>query len=185
MLLEIHKELEKKMKKSIEFFVSDLSTIRAGRANPKLLDKLRVDYYGTPTPINQLSNISVPEPRCLLIQPWDINALKEISKTISSSDLGINPSNDGKVIRLIIPELTEERRRDLLKVIKKETENAKVALRNLRRDTNDALKKMEKDGELTKDGLKDAEMEVQQLTDKYIKMTDEIYNDKEKEILEV
>jgi ribosome recycling factor len=111
--------------------------------------------------------------------------LKEISRTISSSDLGINPSNDGKVIRLIIPELTEERRRDLLKVIKKETENAKVALRNLRRDTNETLKKMEKDGELTKDGLKDAEMEVQQLTDKYIKMTDEIYNDKEKEILEV
>jgi ribosome recycling factor len=185
MLLDIHKELEKKMKKSVEYFTNDLASIRAGRANPKLLDKIRVDYYGTPTPLNQLSNISVPEPRCLLIQPWDANALKEIERSINTSDLGINPNNDGKVIRLIIPELTEERRKELVKVIKKEAENARVALRNLRRDTNDALKKMEKNGELTKDGHKDAEDEVQQITDKYIKIIDEICEEKEQEILEV
>lgn len=185
MYIEAHKKLEQKMEKTIEFFREDLATIRAGRANPKLLDKIRVDYYGTPTPLNQLSNISVPEPRCLLIQPWDINIIKEIEKTISSSDLGINPSSDGKIIRLIIPEVTEERRRDLLKVIKKETENAKVALRNERRDTNDHLKKMEKNGELTKDDLKDAETEVQKITDKFSKIIDDIYTEKEKEIFEV
>lgn len=182
---EVHKELEKKMDKTISFLKEDLGSIRAGRANPKLVDKIRVDYYGTPTPLNQLSNISVPEPRCLLIQPYDINALKDIEKTIGASDLGVNPSNDGKVIRIMIPELTEERRKDLLKTVKKETENAKVALRNERRDTNDKLKKMEKNGDLTKDDLRDAETEVQKITDKFIKKVDEIYSDKEKEILEV
>jgi ribosome recycling factor len=182
---EVHKELEKRMDKTISFLKEDLASIRAGRANPKLVDKIRVDYYGTPTPLNQLSNISVPEPRCLLIQPYDINALKDIEKTISASDLGINPSNDGKVIRIIIPELTEERRKDLLKTVKKETENAKVALRNERRDTNDKLKKMEKNGDLTKDDLRDSETEVQKITDKFIKKIEEIYSDKEKEILEV
>lgn len=173
------------MDKTISFLKEDLGSIRAGRANPKLVDKIKVDYYGTPTPLNQLSNISVPEPRCLLIQPYDINALKDIEKTIGASDLGVNPSNDGKVIRIMIPELTEERRKDLLKTVKKETENAKVALRNERRDTNDKLKKMEKNGDLTKDDLRDAETEVQKITDKYIKKVEEIYSDKETEILEV
>lgn len=182
---EVHKELEKRMDRTISFLKEDLASIRAGRANPKLVDKIKVDYYGTPTPLNQLSNISVPEPRCLLIQPYDINVLKDIEKTIGSSDLGVNPSNDGKVIRIMIPELTEERRKDLLKIVKKETENAKVALRNERRDTNDKLKKMEKNGDLTKDDLRDAETEVQKITDKYIKNVEEIYSDKEKEILEV
>ncbi|SHI71629.1 ribosome recycling factor [Dethiosulfatibacter aminovorans DSM 17477] len=182
---EVHKELEKKMDKTISFLKEDLGSIRAGRANPKLVDKIKVDYYGTPTPLNQLSNISVPEPRCLLIQPYDINALKDIEKTLGASDLGVNPSNDGKVIRIMIPELTEERRKDLLKTVKKETENAKVALRNERRDTNEKLKKMEKNGDLTKDDLRDAETEVQKITDKYIKKVEEIYSDKETEILEV
>lgn len=182
---DAHKELEKRMNKTINFLKEDLSSIRAGRANPKLVDKIKVEYYGTPTQLNQLANISVPEPRCLLIQPYDISVLKDIEKTIGSSDLGINPSNDGKVIRIVIPELTEERRKDLLKTVKKETENAKVALRNERRDTNDSLKKMEKNGDLTKDDLRDAETEVQKITDKFIKEVELIYTDKEKEILEV
>jgi ribosome recycling factor len=185
MYKQVHKDTEQRMKKSIEFLKENLASIRAGRANPKLLDKIRVNYYGTPTPINQLSNISVPEPRCLLIQPWDMSALKEIEKSINASDLGINPSNDGKVIRLMIPELTEERRKDLLKVIKKEIENAKVALRNERRDANELVKKMEKNSEITKDDLKNSEVEVQKLTDQYIKIIDAIYDEKEKEILEV
>ncbi len=182
---DVHKELEKRMDKTINFLKEDLASIRAGRANPKLVDKIKVDYYGTPTPLNQLASISVPEPRCLLIQPYDINALKDIEKIIGASDLGVNPSNDGKVIRIMIPELTEERRRDLLKTVKKETENAKVALRNERRDTNDSLKKMEKNGDLTKDDLRDSETEVQKITDNFIKKVDEIYTNKEKEILEV
>jgi ribosome recycling factor len=185
MYKSVHKDMEQKMKKTIDFLKEELSTIRAGRANPKLLDKIRVNYYGTPTPLNQVSNISVPEPRCLLIQPWDTSIIKEIEKSIGASDLGITPSNDGKVIRLMIPELTEERRKDLLKTIKKETENAKVVLRNERRDANDATKKMEKNSEITKDDLKNSEAEVQKITDKYIKLVDEIYEEKEKEILEV
>jgi ribosome recycling factor len=182
---DVHKELEKRMNKTINFLKEDLASIKAGRANPKLVDKIKLDYYGTSTPLNQLASISVPEARCLLIQPYDISTLKDIEKTIGASDLGVNPSNDGKVIRIMIPELTEERRRDLLKTVKKETENAKVALRNERRDTNDALKKMEKSGDLTKDDLRDSETEVQKITDKFIKKVEAIYTEKEKEVLEV
>ncbi|MDF2948040.1 MAG: ribosome recycling factor [Sedimentibacter sp.] len=176
---------EETMKKSINFLKEDLATIRAGKANPKLLDKIQVSYYGSMTPLNQVANISVPEPRSIIIQPWDASLIKEIEKAIMTSELGINPSNDGKMIRLVIPPLTEERRRDLIKQIKKEVENAKIAVRNIRRDTNEDLKKLEKTSELTKDDLKKAEEDMQKLTDKYIKLTDDIYKDKEKEILEV
>lgn len=176
---------EEQMKKALNFLKEELSTIRAGKANPKLVDKIQVSYYGSMTPLNQIANISVPEPRCLIIQPWDASSIKEIEKAILSSDLGINPSNDGKIIRLMIPQLTEERRKDLLKLVKKEVENSKVALRNVRRDAIEAIKKMEKNGEITKDDLKKAEEDAQKLTDKYIKLIDDIYKEKEKEILEV
>lgn len=176
---------EESMKKSINFLKEDLATIRAGKANPKLVDKILVSYYGVMTPINQVANISIPEPRSILIQPWDSSLIKEIEKAILVSDLGINPSNDGKIIRLVIPPLTEERRKDLIKLCKKEVENAKIAIRNVRRDANEEFKKQEKASELTKDDLKKAEEEMQKLTDKYIKIMDDIYKDKEKEILEV
>ena len=176
---------EEQMKKAINFLKEELSTIRAGKANPKLVDKIQVSYYGSMTPINQIANISVPEPRCLIIQPWDASSIKEIEKAILNSDLGINPSNDGKIIRLMIPQLTEERRKDLLKLVKKEVENSKVALRNIRRDAIEAIKKMEKNSEITKDELKKAEDDAQKLTDKYTKLIDDLYKDKEKEILEV
>lgn len=176
---------EESMKKSINYFKDALSSIRAGKANPKLVDRLQVSYYGTMTPLNQIANISVPDPRTIVIQPWDVNVLKEIEKAILASDLGINPTNDGKIIRLAIPPLTEERRKDLLKLVKKETENAKVAVRNIRRDANEEYKKLEKASELTKDEKKKAEDETQKLTDKYIDLIDDIYKDKEKEILEV
>jgi ribosome recycling factor len=176
---------EEQMKKSISFLKEDLASIRAGKANPKLVDKIQVSYYGTMTPLNQVANISVPEPRAIIIQPWDSSLIKEIEKAILASDLGINPSNDGKLIRLMIPQLTEERRKDLLKLVKKETENAKVALRNIRRDANDEFKKQEKESILTKDDHKKAEDEMQKLTDKYTKLIDEVFKDKEKEILEV
>lgn len=176
---------EEQMKKTVSFLKEELGSIRAGRANPKLVEKLQISYYGTMTPINQVANISVPEPRCLLIQPWDSSTIKEIEKAIMNSDLGINPSNDGKIIRLMIPQLTEERRRDLLKLVKKDVENSKVVLRNIRRDIIDEVKKLEKSSEITKDDLKKAEEDTQKLTDKYIKLADDIYKDKEKEILEV
>ena len=185
----MYKELivksEESMKKSIRFLKEELATIRAGKANPKLVDKIQVNYYGTMTPLNQLANISVPEPRMLIIQPWDANALKEIERALQTSDLGINPTNDGKMIRLVIPVLTEERRKDLLKLVKKEIENCKIAVRNIRRETNDEIKKLEKQSEISKDDLKRAEDEMQKLTDKYISMIDDIYKDKEVEILEV
>ena len=176
---------EETMRKSINFLKEELATIRAGKANPKLVDKIQVSYYGTMTPLNQIANISVPEPRAILIQPWDASALKDIERAILTSDLGINPSNDGKLIRLIIPVLTEERRKELLKVVKKEIENSKIAVRNIRRDTNEEIKKLEKQSEITKDDLKRAEDEMQKLTDRYISMIDDIYKEKEKEILEV
>lgn len=176
---------EETMKKSINFLKEDLATIRAGKANPKLVDKIQVSYYGSMTPLNQVANISVPEPRSIIIQPWDASLVKEIEKAILASDLGINPSNDGKMIRLVIPPLTEERRKDLIKLVKKEVENAKVAVRNIRRDANEDFKKLEKTSELTKDDLKKAEEEMQKLTDKYIKIIDDTYKEKEKEILEV
>ena len=185
MYLKEHKELEERMKKTVEYFKDDISTIRAGRANPKLVEKIMVDYYGTKTPLNQIANISAPEPRVLVVKPWDANVLENIEKAIQISDLGVNPGNDGKVIRLVIPQLTEERRKDLIKTVKKEVEKAKIALRNERRDTIDTFKKMEKKSEMTEDDLKDAESKVQELIDKYSKQIDDIYEKKEKDILEV
>lgn len=176
---------EEQMNKSVSFLKEELATIRAGKANPKLVDKIQVSYYGSMTPLNQIANISVPEPRCLIIQPWDASSIKEIEKAILVSDLGINPSNDGKIIRLMLPQLTEERRKELLKLVKKEVENSKVALRNIRRDAIEVFKKMEKNSEITKDDLKKAEDDAQKLTDKYTKIIDDVYKDKEKEILEV
>ncbi|MDF2677473.1 MAG: ribosome recycling factor [Bacillota bacterium] len=185
MYKDIITKSEEHMRKSINFLKEDLAGIRAGKANPKLVDKIQISYYGAMTPLNQVANISVPEPRALIIQPWDATLIKEIEKAILGSDLGVTPSNDGKVIRLIMPQLTEDRRRDLLKLVKKETENAKVAIRNLRRDANEEFKKLEKNSEITKDDLKKAEEDMQKLTDKYGKFVEDIYKDKEKEILEV
>ncbi|MDK2917422.1 MAG: ribosome recycling factor [Candidatus Petromonas sp.] len=185
MQLEVHKNCEEKMKKTINVLKEELHSIRAGRANPALLDRIMVNYYGTPTPLKQIASISAPEPRLLVIQPYDTNSIKDIEKAITQSDLGINPSNDGKVVRLAIPMLTEERRKELIKVVKKTGEDAKIAIRNERRDANDSLKKMHKNNELTDDDLKRAEDEVQKLTDKYIDIIDELVNKKEKEVLEV
>lgn len=185
MSLQVHKELEHKMQKTIRVFKEELHSIRAGRANPALLDRISVEYYGTPTPLKQVASVSAPEPRLLVIQPYDKTAIQAIEKAITQSDLGINPSNDGKIIRLAIPQLTEERRKELIKIVKKNGEEAKVALRNERRDANDKLKKMQKSGELTEDDQKQAEDDVQKLTDKYIKIVDELITTKEKEMLEV
>ncbi|MCT4618648.1 MAG: ribosome recycling factor [Marinisporobacter sp.] len=185
MNLQVHKELEEKMEKTVRVFKEDLNTIRAGRANPALLDKIVVEYYGNPTPLKQMAGISAPEPRLLVIQPYDKTSIQSIEKAISQSDLGINPSNDGNVIRLGIPQLTEERRKELVKVVKKTGENAKVALRNERREANDKLKKMQKDGELTEDDLKKAEDVVQKMTTKFGQIIDELIGKKEKEMLEV
>ena len=185
MSLQIHNELEEKMQKTIRVFKEDLHSIRAGRANPALLDRIVVEYYGTPTPLKQIASVSAPEPRLLMIQPYDRTAIQPIEKAITQSDLGINPSNDGKIIRLSIPQLTEERRKDLIKIVKKNGEEAKVALRNERRDANDKLKKMQKNNELTEDELKKAEDEVQKYTNKYIEIVDELMTKKEQEMLEV
>lgn len=178
-------QYEEKMEKSLEALESEFTTIRAGRANPHILDKIKVDYYGTPTPLQQVGNISVPEARILQIQPWENSLVKEIEKAILNSDLGINPTNDGKVIRLIFPELTEERRKELSKDIKKKGENAKVAIRNIRRDANDSFKKMNKASELTDDEMAMLEAEVQKLTDKYVANIDKTVEDKTKEIMTV
>lgn len=181
----VHDSLSNKMKKTIEVLKDDLRGVRAGRANPSILDKIVVEYYGTPTPLRQLANISAPEPRLLMIQPFDPSIISGIEKAINQSELGINPSNDGKVIRLAVPQLTEERRKELTKLVKKMGEDAKIALRNERRHANDELKKLEKDGELTQDDLKGSLEEVQEMIDKYVKEVDVIVGDKEKEILEV
>ncbi|WIF94670.1 ribosome recycling factor [Caminicella sporogenes] len=185
MRLEVHNNLEEKMQKSIKVLKEELVSIRAGRANPALLDRIEVEYYGSKMPLKQIANISAPEPRLLVIQPYDASSISSIEKVIEQSDLGINPSNDGKVIRLSIPMLTEERRKELLKIVKKTGEEAKVAIRNERREANDKLKKMHKNNELTEDDLKRAEDEVQKLTDKYISIIDELVSKKEKEIMEV
>ncbi|SNR89168.1 ribosome recycling factor [Anaerovirgula multivorans] len=185
MYLQAHKELEEKMNKTLKVLKDDLNSIRAGRANPAMLDRLTIDYYGTVTPIKQIASVTAPEPRMITIQPYDPSIMNLIEKAIQQSDLGINPSNDGKIIRLNIPQLTEERRRDLTKIVKKTAEDSKVALRNERRNVNDALKKMQKDGELTEDDLKAAQDEVQKITDKFTKQIDEMIENKEKEILEV
>lgn len=185
MVKETLKETEEKMKKSVELFRKEVASMKAGRATPALLDKITVDYYGTPTPVNQLATISVPEPRLLVIQPWDKGMLGSIEKAILKSDLGITPTSDGVVIRLAIPQLTRERRQELVKGLKKKGEEEKVAIRNLRRETNERLKKMEDDGEITEDENRRALEEVQKLTDKYIKEIDHIIEVKEKEIMEV
>lgn len=182
---EQYKATEDKMKKTINVLKEELAGLRAGRANPSVLDKIFVDYYGASTPINQLGNISVPEPRIISIQPWDAKILKEIEKAIQKSEIGINPSNDGKVIRLIFPILTEERRKELTKVVKKHGEDAKVAIRSIRRDAIDHLKAQKKNGELTEDDLKTAEKDMQNITDKYIAEIDKVVEAKDKEILEV
>ncbi len=182
---EVHKYLQEKMDKTMSVLRSDLMSVRAGRANPALLDRITVEYYGSPTPLKQLANISVPEPRLLQIQPYDMTAIPEIEKAIMVSDLGLNPSNDGKLIRLNLPMLTEERRKELVKTVKKLGEDAKVALRNERRDANDKLKKMHKSNELTEDDLRKAEDEVQKMTDDHVKDVDRIIKEKEDEIMEV
>lgn len=185
MITELTKPYEEKMKKTIAVLESDYATIRAGRANPHVLDKIMVDYYGTPTPVNQVGNVTIPEARLIQIQPWDTSTLKAIEKAINMSDLGINPNNDGKVIRLVFPELTEERRKELNKDVKKKAEAAKVAIRNIRRDGMDAFKKMEKKKEITEDDLKTLEDETQKLTDKIIAEIEKKCEDKCKDILAV
>lgn len=177
-------QYDDKMKKTVDYLESDYATIRAGRANPHVLDKLRVDYYGTPTPIQQVGNVTVPEARIIQIAPWDKSLLKAIEKAIMTSDLGINPTNDGSVIRLVFPELTEERRKDLVKDVKKKAEDSKVAIRNIRRDGNDAYKKLAK-SEVSEDEIKQLEEELQKLTDKYIKDIDALMETKSKEIMTV
>ncbi|MCI8995183.1 MAG: ribosome recycling factor [Lachnospiraceae bacterium] len=176
---------EEKMTKSFDSMMREFASIRAGRANPHVLDKIRVDYYGTPTPIQQVGNVSVPEPRMLQIQPWDKSLLKAVEKAILTSDLGINPSSDGSVIRLIFPELTEERRKELVKDIKKKGEAAKVAMRNIRRDANESFKKMNKASEISEDDQKELETKVQKMTDKYVADVDKAVEEKSREILTV
>ena len=180
-----YSKIKEKMEKSISVYSEKLSEVRAGRANPAILNKVKIDYYGTPTPINQVAGISVPEARLIVIQPWDNSILKEIEKAILASDIGINPNNDGKVIRLAFPELNEERRKDLVKEIKKMAEEAKVAIRSIRRDGIDEFKQKQKNSEITEDELKVAETEIQKITDKNIEEIDKILANKEVEIMSV
>ena len=175
---------EQKMTKTLEGFETELTTIRAGRANPHILDKLTVDYYGTPTPLQQVANITVPEARMIQIQPWEASLIKEISKAILSSDLNLNPNSDGKIIRLVLPELTEERRKELVKDVKKKGEAAKVAVRNVRRDANDAFKKLAKQ-DVSEDEIKELEEQIQKITDKFVKEIEKAVEEKSKEILTV
>lgn len=183
--MEILDMAKEKMSKTIANLTKELSTLRAGRANPAVLDKVLVDYYGTPTPINQMANISVPEPRLLVISVWDASMLNAVEKAIQKSDIGINPANDGKVIRLVFPELTEERRKELVKQVKKKGEEAKVAIRSIRRDANEQVKKKRKESLITEDDQKALEEDIQKLTDDKVKEIDNIIAEKEKEIMEV
>lgn len=185
MISEVIKDAEERMHKGVDALRREYSSIRAGRANPSVLDRVMVEYYGTPTPISQLANISAPEPRMLVIQSWDRTVLPAIEKAIMKSDLGLNPSSDGTVIRLIIPQLTAERRLELVKKVKKEAEEARVAVRNVRRDVNDKLKKMEKDHDASEDDIKRAQEDVQKITDKIIKEIEHVMDTKESEITEV
>ena len=185
MTKQIIKDAEDRMKKSVEVFRHELAGMKAGRATPALLDKIRVDYYGTPSPVSQVANIEVTDSRTLAIKPWDRSMIKAIEKAILTSDLGINPNNDGVVIRLTIPPMTEDRRKDLVKVVHKRTEEERVAVRNIRRDANDAIKKAEKDKTVSEDESKRAQDDIQKLTDKTIKEVDQIMAQKEKEIMEV
>ncbi|MDR3121814.1 MAG: ribosome recycling factor [Clostridiales bacterium] len=182
---ELYQPYTEKMTKTIGVLREEFSAIRAGRANPALLDKITVDYYGTQTPINQLSNVSVPEARVILIQPWEAKLVKDVEKAIQKSDIGINPNNDGKVIRLVFPMLNEERRKELSKTTKKLAEDAKVAIRAIRRDAVEQFKKQKKTNEMTEDDLKDAEKEIQTLTEKFIADVEKVLEEKEKEIMEI
>lgn len=185
MLNKVKSEAEEKMVKSISNLKDEFGSIRAGRANPSILDRINVDYYGTPTPLNQLSNISAPEPRMLIIQPWDTKSIGDIEKAILKSDLGLNPSNDGKIIRLVFPQLTEERRKDLSKLVKKYGEETKVAIRNIRRFSNEELKKAEKESIITEDDLRHGQDEIQQITDDYSQKVEVLIEKKMEEIMEV
>ena len=185
MIKDISNDAQDRMTKALEHLGRDLASLRAGRANPAMLERVMVDYYGEPTPVNQLANITVPEARLLVIQPWDKSSIADIEKAIMKSDLGLNPSSDGNVIRLAIPQLTEERRRDLVKVVKKRAEEAREAVRNIRREANDMLKSGEKEKLFSEDEGKKGMDEIQKLTDKYIKEVDNILHAKEKEIMEV
>ena len=180
-----HTKLKEKMEKSISVYNERLSEVRAGRANPAILNKIRIDYYGTPTPINQVAGISVPEARLIVIQPWDVSILKEIEKAILASEIGINPNNDGKVIRLAFPELNEERRKEIVKDVRKMAEEAKVAIRAIRREGIDEAKAKQKNSEITEDELKQEENEIQKITDKSIEEIDKILEMKEKEVMSV
>jgi len=182
---EVLDDTEERMKKTVEFFRKDLATLRAGRATPALVEKIMVDYYGTPTPIQQLASISVPEPRLLVVQPWDKTQVAAVEKAIAKSDLGIHPQSDGNVIRLVIPQLTEERRNELVKLIRKKAEEERVVLRNLRREANDLLKEAAKEGEISEDERDRALGEVQKLTDRYVAEVDKVLKAKEKELMEV
>ncbi len=183
--MEELKEYQRKMEKTLEVLASDFAAVRAGRANAQVLDRISVEYYGQPTPLNQVGTISSPDPRTLIIQPWDGSLLKGIEKAIQVSDLGINPQNDGRVIRLVFPQLTEERRKDLTKQVRKYSEDSKVAIRNVRRDAVDFAKKAQKKGDMTEDEEKKAEKDIQEMTDKYIKKVDEMCAKKEKELMEI
>ena len=185
MTTDIINSAEDKLKKTLEGLKKDYGTLRAGRATPSLLDKVMVDYYGTPTPVNQMANVTIPEPRIIMIKPYDKSSLKEIEKAIQKSDLGLTPNSDGIAIRLTIPQPTQERRKELVKVVGKKAEEAKVAMRNIRRDSNEAIKKLEKDKQITEDDRKDAQDKMQKLLDKYIKLVDGTKATKEKEVMEV
>ncbi len=182
---KLFEKTKERMEKCLDSLDRDYQTIRAGRANPKVLNNVVVEYYGTPTPLNQMAAISSPEPRLLVVQPWDASTLKDIEKAINIADIGINPQNDGKVIRLNFPQLTEEHRKSLVKDVSKRGEEAKVAVRNVRRDSMDDLKKLKKDNEITEDDQKDGEKKLQDITDKYIKQIDQMVKDKEEEVLSI
>lgn len=182
---EILETAEGKMHKTVDVLRVDLASVRAGRATPALLEKVMVDYYGTPTPVNQVASVTVPEPRMIIIQPWEKNLLKDIERAIMKSDLGLNPNSDGAVIRLNLPQLTEERRKEIVKTVHKKAEDARVIVRNLRRDANDAIKKAEKAKEITEDDVKKGTDDVQKMTDKIIKDVDAIMANKEKEVMEI
>ena len=184
MIEETYQETRDRMSKSIASFQHDLQRVRTGRASASLLDGIRVDYYGTPTPLNQMATVAIPESRLITIQPWDASVIKDIEKAIQKSDLGLTPSNDGKLIRIAIPQLTEQRRKELVKVVNKTSEDYKVAIRNIRRDANELLKGFKKDGDISEDDAFKAQDQVQKITDEYIRRVDEIAKAKEKEILE-
>lgn len=182
---EILSTAQTKMQKTIEVLCVDLASVRAGRASVSLLDKVMVEYYGTPTPVNQVASVTVPEPRMIVIQPWEKNLLKDIERAIMKSDLGLNPNSDGSVIRLNLPQLTEERRKELVKTVHKKAEDARVSIRNLRREANDSVKKAEKAKEITEDEAKKANDDIQKMTDKFIKEVDTVMEHKEKEVMEI